>query len=122
VPDTLVRTIGFSSAAIVVIGTGVWLTRSGWPFGTVLLNTHKLIALAAVIFLGVLVYRAANVAPLSATDWAVVVAAGLLCAASFASGGVVSAIQSAPAWVSWVHRIGTWFAVGAVGLCLVRVI
>ena len=121
-PDTLVRTTGFAGAAVVVLATGVWLTRSGWPFGAALLNVHKLIALVAIVILGVLVYHTARVAPLSTTDWAIVISAGALCVASFATGVVVSAMESAPTWVLWLHRVGTWFAVGAAALCLVRVV
>jgi hypothetical protein len=119
--DTMVRTLGFSVGAIGVLGTGVSLTRSGWPYGPVMLNVHKLVALTAVVVLGVLVYRVTRVAPLSAADWAVVVSAGLLCLAGFASGGAVTAMESAPTWVLWVHRVGTWFAIGAVAMCLVTV-
>ena len=120
--DMMMPTVGFVGAAIVVLGTGVWLTCSGRPFNTVLLAVHKLVALAVVAILGVLAYRAADAALLSTADWILVISAGLLCLASFASGGVVSATEAAPAWVLWVHRIGTWFAAGAVGLCLVRLV
>lgn len=122
VTDTLVRTLGFSAAAIVVLGTGVWLTRLGWPYDAAILNIHKLVALAVVVVLGILVYRAACAAPLAPGDWAMVVSAGLLCVISFASGGVASAMESTPGWVLWVHRISSWVAAGTVAMCLVKVV
>lgn len=117
--NALVQSVGFLAGAVVVLASGVWLTRAGWPFGTGLLTVHKLVALAAAVALGVLVYRSSRSGGFEALDWAIVIAAGVLTIASFASGGVVSAVESPPSWALWTHRLVTWIAtVSLVGLYL----
>jgi len=104
--DALV--IGLGAAALVVIASGISLTRGGKPFGTALLSAHKIVALAAVVAIGVAVYDAARLGPLSHVA---LTATGLMAAlnlTSFVSGGVVSAMDPAPTWVTWLHRIGSW--------------
>ena len=115
---TIPGVFGLIAAALVVIGTGVALTRTGWPFGTTLLNIHKLVALAAVVFTGVLVYRTNRAGAITPNQWIALAAGALLCIAAFASGGVVSALESAPTWVVWVHRVGSWLAVAATGIAV----
>jgi hypothetical protein len=115
---TIPRVVGLVAATLVVIGTGGALTRSGWPFGTTLLNIHKLVALAAVAFTGVLVYRTNRAGAITPNQWIALAAGALLCVAAFASGGVVSAFESAPTWVVWVHRVGSWLAVAATGIAV----
>jgi hypothetical protein len=105
-----IRTIGLVVAAVIVIGSGVWLTRSGRPYGSLLLNAHKLVDLAAVIVIGIAVYPANRAAPLSAMEWIVIGAAALLVVVAFASGGVISGMQSPPTAVLWLHRVGSWVA------------
>lgn len=108
------RTIGLLVAAAIVMGSGIWLTRSGKPYGAALLNIHKLIDLAAVVVVGVVVYQANRAAPLAGLEWAAVGAAALLVIATFASGGVISGMESPPASVLWLHRVGSWVAAALV--------
>ncbi len=104
------RTVGLLLAAAVIFASGIWLTRTGRPYGVVLMTVHKLVDLAAVIVIGVMVYQAHLAAPLSTLEWAASGLAALLTIATFSTGGVVSASEGAPGWVLWVHRVGSWFA------------
>ncbi len=106
-----IKSAALAIAAAVVLATGVWLTRSGKPYGAVLLNVHKLVDLAAVIVIGIAIYGANGTAPFSAAEWLVVVATAVLVVAAFASGGVISGMQQPPVAVVWVHRIGSFAAV-----------
>jgi len=117
IPDVLVRAVGLSAAAGVVIVSGVVLTRLGWPFGVVLLTVHKLVALAAVVFLGYSAFGSARAGTLEPGDWPILVASLVLCVVAFATGGVVSAMRDAPSWVVWTHRVGSWLAVVAAAFC-----
>lgn len=114
--DVLVNAVGLSTAAGVVVVSGVLLTRRGWPFGVALLSTHKLIALAAVVFIGYLAFGATRTGPLASGDRAILAASLALCIAIFATGGVVSAIRDAPTWAVWTHRAGSWFCIAALTL------
>jgi hypothetical protein len=99
-------------AAVIVAVTGVALTLLGRPFGVALQTVHKLVALAGVVYLGVVVYEASRAAPLPTPAVAAVVVAAVLALASFASGGVVSGLGSAPEWVVTAHRLATWVMLG----------
>ena len=83
------RTLLLIGAAVIVVATGLWLTRSGRPYSGALLNIHKLVALAAVVTIGVLAYRAHASSALGALELAVLGLTALLVIACFASGGVV---------------------------------
>ena len=100
--------LGLGAAAIIVIVSGISLTRDGKPFGTAVLSAHKVVALAAVIAIGVNVYDAARLGPLSRVALTATGLMAILNVTSFVSGGVVSAMDSAPRWVTWLHRIGSW--------------
>jgi hypothetical protein len=117
------RAIGLVVAAVIVLASGIWLTRSGRPYGGLLLNVHKLVDLAAVVVIGIAVYQANRVAPLSPAEWLVIVGAALFVVASFASGGVISGVQSPPVAVLWLHRVGSWVAaaLAAASACLLVV-
>jgi hypothetical protein len=104
------RAIGLAVAGAVVFGTGVWLARAGRPYGTALTTVHKLVDLAAVIVIAVMVYQAQRTSPMTALEWAVVVAVAVLTIALFATGGMASAIETPPSWVLLVHRVAPWLA------------
>ncbi len=105
------RVPGLALGAIVVLAAGVWLTQAGRPYGVGLMTVHKLVALAAVVVIGVMVWQASRIAPLSGTEIAVVALAALSVVAAFASGAVASAAAAAPpAWVLWTHRTVPWAA------------
>ena len=112
------RTIGLLIAGGIVLASGIWLTRSGRPYGVALLNVHKLVDLVAVVVIGVAVYQANRAAPLSPADWAVTGAAGLVVIATFATGGVASGMQAPPTWAVTAHRVASW---GAALLAVVSV-
>ena len=112
------RAIGLILCAVVVFGTGGWLTSAGRPYGVALQTVHKLVALAAVIIIAVTVYEPMRIGAVSTGESIVIWVAGLLVIASFASGAVVSASDSAPFWVLRLHRVVPWFAgvLAAVGV------
>lgn len=104
------RVAGLLVSGVVIFGTGIMLTRAGRPYGTAVLTVHKLVDLAAVVVIGVMVYRANRAVPLSAVEWAIVLAAALLTIATFATGGLVSASENPPEWAVRLHRIAPWVA------------
>lgn len=101
---------------------GVWLSHAGKPYSALLFNIHKLIALGAVVVTAITVYQArAAVTPGSITLIAVV-AAGLLCAALFVSGALLSIGQPETAAILIVHRVAPWLMIIAVALTLYSLI
>ena len=100
-------------AAIVVCATGVVLTVRRRPYGLVLQNVHKLVALAAVIAVSFIAYRGGMGARLDASAAVSAVSAAVLLLVAFVSGGVVSGRTDPPEWVMWVHRASSWLSIVA---------
>ena len=101
---------GLAAAALVVVASGVMMTRSGPPYSPLVLNVHKLVDLAALVAIGVLVARDAGVAPLSRVA---VVAIGVVAAlqlVTLVTGGLTSALASQPRSLTWAHRLVSWLA------------
>lgn len=74
--------------------SGYWLTKMGKPYGSFPFNIHKLIGLAAGIFLIVTVYRRIRVAPLDSREIAVLAATVLIFILTVIAGGLLSAEDS----------------------------
>jgi hypothetical protein len=102
------RLVLLAIAAIVVFVTGFLLTRAGRPYSTGILTLHKIIDLAAVIFIVVQVVMVARGAGLATIDWALVGVALLLVIATFATGGILSASEQAAGWLLTAHRLLPW--------------
>jgi hypothetical protein len=90
---------------LIVLASGVWLTRAGKPYSGILLNAHKLIALAGVVLLALFVRRWVRSDPFTAIQLAVVVATGVLLVASIATGGLVSVDRPVSRAVLILHRV-----------------
>lgn len=103
------RAVGVALAAVVV-GSGVWLTRTGRPYEAGALAVHKLAALAAVAAAGISVYRDHQSSSISAPAWAAIGAGAPLVVASFVTGGVMAVREAVPAWFAWLHRSASWLA------------
>jgi len=116
--DPITHLIGLALATIVVLASGVWLTRTGKPYGTLALNVHKLVTVGAIAFAVYLIAQAHDAAPLSALQWTAAVAAGALVLAVIVTGGVVTAMTIAPAWALWFHRAVSWLAAALVAIGL----
>lgn len=98
-------------AALVVVGaTGLLLAGAEHPFSRGWLSVHKLVDLGVLIGVGVLVARAAGVAPLSRVALTAVGAVAVLQLVTLVSGGVVAAVEPAPRWARWTHRVVSWIA------------
>lgn len=95
---------------ILVFLFGFWLYRSGRPINTIVLTIHKLIALGALILIGVTIYQVNQVAALSAVTWLVAVVTGSVFVITIITGGLLSLEQPVTA-VSIVHKIGPFLTV-----------
>lgn len=119
-----------SASRIVAVGVlffltlvfGVWLSRVGKPYSSLLFNIHKLIALAAVVVTAITVYQARAAVTIGSISLIAVVAIGLLCVALFVSGALLSIGQPDVAVILSVHRVAPWLVVIAVALTLYSLI
>ena len=103
---------------LVVFVSGVFLTRSGKPYSTLVLTAHKLISLAALAYLVVTMIQVNRVAGLGASQaWAGVVA-GLFFLGTIATGGLLSTDKPTPPVVLILHRITPFLTVVATAAAL----
>ena len=114
------RIITVTLAIVVVFVCGYRLTRAGRPYPGLLLNFHKLPALAAAILVAINVYRANQASALGAGPWAAAVVTGLFVVGLFATGALLSLDKPAPEVVRTLHHVAPYLAVlsGAVTLYL----
>jgi hypothetical protein len=96
------------AAAIIVVATGRGLARNGRPYGELLVNVHKLVDLSALVAIGVMLYRMNHSAPLPVHVVSVITIAAVAVLAGFVTGGLITAVEHAPAWVAPAHRIVSW--------------
>lgn len=88
-----------------IILSGFWLSRSGRPLNVFILTAHKLIALGAVVFLAMTVYRIHQMAPLSPVSMTVSVVTFLFFVTMIATGGLLSTTKTMPAVIFKIHQI-----------------
>lgn len=86
--------------------SGIWLSRAGRPLNVGISTLHKLISLAAGIFLLVTIYQRNRIVPLIAAEWITIVVTGLCFFATVASGGFLSSEEPMPVTVLRVHQVG----------------
>jgi uncharacterized membrane protein len=85
--------------------SGLWLHKAGRPLHAGISAIHKLISLAAGVFLIVSIYQLGQVVPLGAMEWIAIVVTGLLFAGDVATGGVLSFEKPRPPAVLRLHQI-----------------
>ena len=92
---TLIPWIAPGALFLLTLASGVWVSRIGRPINGLVLTLHKLIALAAVIWAGVVLYGMLRGVGGQALALALVIVAGAAAVALFATGALLS--QSKPA-------------------------
>lgn len=102
---TKLRVVGVSLFFFVIFLFGIWLSRSGKPYNGLILNIHKLIALAAGVFLAMIIYQINQVAKLKTTELIASVVTGLLFLVTGISGGLASIDKPMPMVILTMHQI-----------------
>ena len=102
---TELRVVGVALAFLLIFGSGILLTKSGKPYSTALFTIHKLVGLAAGVWLGVIVYQANRAAPLGPAEIVAIAVTVLLFIGTVAAGGVLSVDKQTPAVVLRLHQV-----------------
>jgi hypothetical protein len=113
-----VSIIGAGSFFVVIFVSGYWLSRSGKPYNVIVLTVHKLISLAAVVFVVITMVQSNRVATLSAMELVAGVVTGLFFLGLMATGGLLSSDKQMPAVVLRLHRIAPYLTVLAAAATL----
>ena len=114
----LLRIIGAGLFYFFTFLFGFWLSRSGKPHNVVLLTIHKLIALAAGVFLVMTIRRLHLSNPLGGVELTACVLTGLFFVGAVITGGLVSTGTPMPAAVVMLHKVTPYLTVLSTALTL----
>ena len=118
------KVVSIGAGFLVIILSGYWLSRSGKPYSTLVFTVHKLIALAAIVLLGITVYRINQAGALSAVEVLAAIVTGLFFLGTMGTGGALSipSDKAMPAIVHKLHQVTPYLTVlsTAVTLYLLR--
>jgi hypothetical protein len=120
--NTTVRAIVAGLFFLFIFLSGIWLSRTGRPLNVIISTVHKLISLAAGVFLLVTIYQRTQLVPLSATEWIAIVVTGLCFLGTVVSGGLLSSDKPMPVAVMRVHQVGPVLAALSSGATLYLVL
>jgi len=113
-----IRVLAAGMLFLAIFVTGYRLSSAGKPYNALLFNFHKLIGLATGVFLGLIVYRAHQAAPLEALTIAVVAVTIVFAIATVAAGGLLSVAKPMPAFVGLVHKVFPYLTVASAAVML----
>lgn len=100
-----IRILSAGILFLLVIASGMWLTRSGRPLNTAIFTVHKLIALACMILMIVIARILGKGAVLSLVIITALFFTFLFFIVMFATGAVLSFEKPAPGFVLLFHRL-----------------
>lgn len=86
-----------------IIVSGLWLSRSGKPYSTLILTVHKLIGLGAGIFLIMTVYRTQQKNSFSSVGIIAISITVLVFIGLVVTGGLISTEKEMPGFVEKIH-------------------
>jgi hypothetical protein len=101
-----------------IILSGFWVSRAGKPYSVLLVTIHKLIGLAAGVYLGLTVYRVHKVTPLNTMQIVAVVMTILFFAVNVATGSLLSTNKPVPAAVSLTNKLFPYVTLVLTGVML----
>ena len=118
------KVVSIGAGFLVIILSGYWLGRSGKPYSTIVFTVHKLIALAAIVLLGITVHRINQAGALSVVEVLAAIVTGLFFLGTMGTGGALSipSDKAMPAIVHKLHQVTPYLTVlsTAVTLYLLR--
>jgi hypothetical protein len=90
---------------VLIFLSGLWVSGSGKPYNTLPFTVHKLVGLAAGVFLVVIVYQTHQAAPLGLPEIAALVVTVACFAGTVAAGALLSIDKQVPAVVLRLHQV-----------------
>jgi hypothetical protein len=103
---------------VLIILTGLWLSHLGKPINVFVMTVHKLISLAALVFLAITAYRIQQVTPMSPLAIIACAVTLFFFIIMIATGGLLSAAKPMPVIVLRIHQIMPLLVVIATSITL----
>lgn len=92
---------------IFILISGIWLSKLGKPYGTILFTIHKLIALAFIIYVFIISKNLFKAMEINPVMWIFMVAAAISVIAIIATGGILSNQEEVKNSLVIVHKISS---------------
>lgn len=102
---TTVRVAGVGLSFVLILLSGIWLSRGGKPYGTGIFTIHKLVGLAVGVLLAVMVYQTNKATALGLSQIAAIVVTVLFFIGTVVAGGLLSIDMEVPGVVRRLHQI-----------------
>ncbi len=99
------RMIAIGVLYLLMILTGIWLTKKGKPYSLLAVNLHKFITLAMLVMLIIQVIFLNKTVGISGLVWVVVFLTAVLFLIEMVSGGILSASKEEKTMVANSHKI-----------------
>ena len=96
---------GIGIVFLLIIISGIWLTKTGKPYNPVLFNVHKLISLGGVVFTGIVVYNLLREIEIRPLIWALVILTGVFFIVLIVTGGLLNLDKPFYNLLRTIHRI-----------------
>ncbi len=90
---------------VFTVAFGIWLSRAGRPYNSLLFNIHKLVALGAVVYSAVILYQLRAGIDLTALALGAIILTGLLVLGLFISGALLSIGKPDHAAILTIHKV-----------------
>ena len=99
------RVVATGALLVLVLFSGLWVSRAGKPYSTFPFTIHKLAGLAAGILLAVIVYTSHRTAPLGPIEIAAIAVTVLLFAGTVVAGALLSINEQVSTIVPRLHQV-----------------
>ncbi len=112
------RVVSAGLLYLLIVLSGIWLSRSGAPYSTLILAIHKFITLAAIIFFARMIYQIHQADALNIIEFTAVACTGLFLLGTIISGGLLSTGKPMPAVIVSAHQIIPFLTVFSTAIML----
>ncbi|MFN2146728.1 MAG: hypothetical protein ACK2T7_15365 [Anaerolineales bacterium] len=96
---------------VVIFIFGYMLSGQGKPYGVLLFNAHKLLALGTMVYLGIMIYRRHQVEPLDSGQLAWIIATAAIAMVTIVIGGLQDTDLNLPAALKFTHKVFPYLTV-----------
>ena len=90
---------------ILMILSGIWMSRKGKPYNVLLFNFHKLISVATLVMIILIILAWSQVSSLTGSFMVLMILAGLVFVILMITGGLLNVKKETPPALLYTHRI-----------------
>jgi len=103
---------------LIIIVSGIWLSRLGKPYNVALFTIHKIISILAIISTVITIYHLQKPIEISNIEWVLMILTGLLFLMAFVTGALMSFEKPVHAIISITHKITPFLIVISTALII----